>query len=156
MGACQLEAKNWESPAHAAGTDDEFFRLQPKPALRLDGMRVHEARLTRLLVDRHSERIDLLAQGRMRAYIGDDLTRARKQPSIIQHRLGHGDAVFTQLTRFPKQPGSMSQDTHRNRAVVIRHTAELAAGYQRSASPELSGTDGGDHTRRSGADDNDI
>jgi hypothetical protein len=112
--------------------------------------------LTRLLVDRHSERIDLLAQGRMRAYIGDYLARARKQPSIIQHRLAHGDAVFTQLKRFPKQSGSMGQDTHRNRAVVVRHTAELAAGYQRGTSPKLRGTDGGDHTRRSSADNNDI
>ena len=77
MGARQLEARNWEPPAHAAGTDDELLRLQPKSALRLDGMRVHEACLTRLLVDRHSERTDLLAQGRMRAYIGDYLARAQ-------------------------------------------------------------------------------
>ena len=46
MGAGKLEARNWEPPAHAAGADDELFRLQPEPALRLDGMRIDEARLS--------------------------------------------------------------------------------------------------------------
>ena len=64
----------------------------------------------------------------MRAYIGDDLAHAYKQPWIIQHRFAHANAVFTQLTRFPKQPGRVREHTNRNGSIVVRHATEATAG----------------------------
>jgi hypothetical protein len=56
---------------------------------------VGEACNASVLVNRHSHGVDLLAQGRMRTRILDDLAHARKQPGIIQHRLAHTDTVLT-------------------------------------------------------------
>jgi hypothetical protein len=58
-------------------------------------MRIGELRSASLFVDGHSQGVDLLAQGRMRTRIPDDLAHARKQPGIIQHRLAHANAVLT-------------------------------------------------------------
>jgi hypothetical protein len=60
-----------------------------------------------VLADSHSQGVDLLAQGRMRTRILDDLAHARKQPGIIQYRLAHSDTVLTQLSSFTNQPGCM-------------------------------------------------
>jgi hypothetical protein len=74
--ACQLKARDREPPAHAAGANDDLFRLQPEPAFGLDSTSIEEARLAGLLVDGHPEQIDLLAQRRMCAHIAHDLARA--------------------------------------------------------------------------------
>jgi hypothetical protein len=66
MCACQLEARDWKSSARAAGANDDLFSLEPEPALGLDGVRVHEACGASMLLDSHSQRIDLSAQERMR------------------------------------------------------------------------------------------
>ena len=51
--------------------------------------------LTSVLVDDHSQRIDLRPQGRMGTDIANDFAYARKQPGIIQHWLAHAYAVLT-------------------------------------------------------------
>jgi hypothetical protein len=56
---------------------------------------VGEARNASVLVDGHSQGVDLLTQRRMRTRFPDDLAHARKQPGIIQHWLAHADAVLT-------------------------------------------------------------
>jgi hypothetical protein len=56
---------------------------------------VGEACNASVLLNGHSQGVDLLAQGGMRARIPDDLAHARKQAGIIQHRLAHADAVLT-------------------------------------------------------------
>ena len=76
----QLEAGNGEPPAHPARTNDDLFGLQPQPTLGFDSVRIDEARGAGSLVDRHSQGIDLLAKGRMRSHIVNDLTHAREQP----------------------------------------------------------------------------
>jgi hypothetical protein len=95
MGIRQLEAGDWKPPAHAASANDYLFSLKPQAALGFNGVLVGEACNASVLVDRHSHGVDLLAQGRMRARILDDIAHTRKQPGIIQHRLAHADAVLT-------------------------------------------------------------
>src|SRR6478752_3761654 len=95
MGTCQLEAGDWEPPAHTTSANDDLFRLKPLASLGYDGVLVGEACNTSVLVDGHSQGVDLLAQGRMRTRILDDFAHARKQPGIIQYRLAHADAVLT-------------------------------------------------------------
>ena len=100
MGVRQLEAGDWEPPACAASANDDLFSLKPKPELAFDGVFVDEARNASVLVHRHSQRIDLRAQRRMRAHVVDYLAYARKQPGIIQHRLADFDAVLAELSSF--------------------------------------------------------
>ena len=156
MGARQLEAGDGESPAHAARADDDLFSLKPQPALGFDGVRIGEARGAGVLVDGHSQGIDLAAQGRMRTHIVDDLAHAREQPGIIEHRLAHGDAVLTQLSSFADQPGGMGQGPHRDGSVVGCHAAKFAASYEDGAGAQVRGAEGGKHTRRSGANNDDV
>ena len=59
MGTCQFEARDRHTPIHATGANDDLVRLQPKPALGFDRVRVGEARRAGLLMHGHSERIDL-------------------------------------------------------------------------------------------------
>ena len=92
----------------------------------------------------------------MRAHIVDDLAHAREQPGIVQHRLAHGDAVLTELASFSDQPGGMGQCPHRNRSVIGRHAAELVAGNERCLGAQVCGAERGEHTRRSGADNDDV
>src|SRR2546429_9979725 len=95
MGTCQLGAGDWEPPAHAARANDDLFSLKPSAVFGLDGVLVREACNASVLVDGHSQGVDLPAQGRMRTRILDDLAHAREQPGIIQYRLAHADAVLT-------------------------------------------------------------
>ena len=119
-------------------------------------MLVGEARNAGVLVDGHSQGIDLLAQGRMRTHIVDDLAHARKQPGIIQHRLAHADAVLTQLSSFADQPGCVGQGPHRNWSVVGRHAAKLGTSDQHGARAQVRSAQGGEYTRRSGANNDDV
>jgi hypothetical protein len=91
----QFRAAHWELPAYAASANDDLFSLKPQTAFGFYGVLVGEARNAGVLVDGHSQRIDLRAQGRMRSHIVDDLAYARKQPGIIQHGLAHAYAVLT-------------------------------------------------------------
>jgi hypothetical protein len=100
--------------------NNDFFSLKPKPTLAFDGMFVDEASNASVLVDRHSQRIDLRTKRRMRAHIVDDLAHTRKQPGVIQHRLPDIDAVLTQLPSLADQSGCMGQSPHRNRPVIGR------------------------------------
>ena len=143
MGACQLTAGDWESPTHAAGANDDLFGLQPQAALGFDGVPVGEAGNAGVLVDGHSCGVDLLAQGRMRTRILDDLAHARKQPRIIQHRLAHADAVLTQLSSFADQAGCVGQGPHRNWSVVGRHTAKLGTSDQHGTRAQVRCAEGG-------------
>ena len=67
VGIRQLEAGDREPPADAARANDDLFSLQPQPAFGFDGVLVGETRNASVLVDGHSQGIDLLAQGRMSA-----------------------------------------------------------------------------------------
>jgi hypothetical protein len=82
-------------------------------------------------------------------------TRASK-PGIIQHRLAHGDAVLTQLPSFAYQPGGLGQGPHRNWSVVGCHAAKFTARYQRGARAQVRRAEGGEHTRRSSADNDHV
>jgi hypothetical protein len=92
----------------------------------------------------------------MRAHIVDDLARAREQPGVLQHRLAHSDAVLTELASFSDQPCSMGQCPHRNWPVIGRQAAKLLTGYECCLGTQVCGTERGDHTRRSGANDDDV
>jgi hypothetical protein len=113
VGARQLEAGDREPPAHAARANDELVSLKTQPGLGDDGVRIDEARSAGMLVDDHSQRINLLPQGRMRTHIVDDLAHTRKQSRIVQHRLSHGYAVLTELARLAHQPAGMGKRPHR-------------------------------------------
>jgi hypothetical protein len=156
MDIRELEARNRESAACAAGANNDLFSLKPKPALAFDGVFVDEARNASVLVDRHSQRIDLRTQRRMRAHVVDDLAHARKQQGIIQHRLADTDAVLTQLSSFADQPGCMGQSPHRNRSVIGCHAAELGAGHQHCVRAQVGSTDGGEYPCRSSANNDDV
>jgi hypothetical protein len=95
MSTCELEARDWKPPTHAASANDYFFRLEPQPALGCDGVRIYEARSASLLVYDHSQRIELPAQRRMRTHIVDHVAHTRQQPGIVQYRSAHSDAVLT-------------------------------------------------------------
>jgi hypothetical protein len=156
VGARQLEAGDREPPAHAARANDELVSLKTQPGLGDDGVRIDEARSAGMLVDDHSQRINLLPQGRMRTHIVDDLAHTRKQSRIVQHRLSHGYAVLTELARLAHQPAGMGKRPHRNRSVVGCHAAEFGAGYERGARTQLRSTEGGEHTRRASANNDDV
>jgi hypothetical protein len=117
---------------------------------------VGETRSTGVLVDDHSQRIDLRPQGRMAADIVNDFTYARKQPGIIQHWLAHAYAVLTRLSSFAKQPGCVGQGPHRNWSVVGRHTAELGAGQERCPRAQVRRTESGKYPRRASANNEDV
>ena len=119
-------------------------------------MLVGEACNASVLVDGHPQGVDLLAQGRMRTRILDDLAHARKQPGIIQYRLAHADAVLTQLSSFADQAGCMGQGPHRNWSVVGCHTAKLSTSYQHGARAQVRSAEGGEYTRGSGANNDDV
>jgi hypothetical protein len=93
MGICQFKAGDREPPAYATSANDELFSSKPQPAFGFNRVLVGETRNTCVLVDGHSQRIDLRAQGRMGADIVDDFAYARKQPRIIQHWLAHAYSV---------------------------------------------------------------
>ena len=60
-----------------------FSACEPEPALGFDGVRVGEAGRAALLVHGHAERIDPLAQRRVRAHVVDDLAHPREQPVVV-------------------------------------------------------------------------
>jgi hypothetical protein len=107
MGLRQLETRNREPPAHAASANDDSFCLKPQPAFTFDRVRVGEVRNASVLVDGHSQGIELRAQGRMCAHIVNDFAHANKQPGIIQYRHTYPNPILTQLLSVADQPGCM-------------------------------------------------
>ena len=105
MGIRQFKAGDGQTPAYATGANNDFFSSKTQPAFGFEGVLVGETRSTSVLVDDHSQRIDLRPQGRMGTDIVNDFTYARKQPGIIQHWLAHAYSVFAQLASFANQPG---------------------------------------------------
>ena len=93
MGIRQLETRDRERSAHAAGANDDLFSLKPQPTLAFDGVLVGEVRDAGVLVDGNAQRIELCSEGRMCAHIIDDLAHAPKERGIIHYRLAHTDAV---------------------------------------------------------------
>jgi len=156
MSARELESRYRQSPAHAASADDDLLGLKPEPGRGDDSVWVGEADRANMFVDGYAQSIDPLALGNMGIHIVDDLAHPRKQPPIIQHRLAHGDAVLTQLSGVADQPGGLGQSPHRNWAVVGSHAAKCAASCQHGARTQVGSTQGGEHTRRSTADNDDV
>jgi hypothetical protein len=105
MGICQFKAGDRQPSAYATSANDDLFSSKTQPAFGFEGVLVGETRSTSVLVDDHSQRIDLRPQGRMGTDIVNDFTYARKQPGIIQHWLAHAYSVFAQLPSFANQPG---------------------------------------------------
>jgi len=68
--------------------------LKLQPGFGLYGVIVGETRNTGVLVDGHSQRIDLRAQRRMGTHIVDDFAYALKQPGIIQQGPAHAYPVL--------------------------------------------------------------
>ncbi len=133
-----------------------FSASQPQSALCLDRVRVGEPRGADLLVDRHAERIDTLAQGRARAHVVDDLAHPRQQPVVPQLGRARGDAVARQVMRLPHQPRGIGQRPHRHGPVVGGHAAELRAAHERGPGTQVRRADGGEHARWSRADHDDV
>jgi hypothetical protein len=100
MGVCKFEARDCELSADTASADDNLFSLKAQPAFSFDGVFVGETRYAGVFVDGHAQRIDLRAEGRIGAYIVNNLTHASKQPGIIQYWLAHAYAVLTELASF--------------------------------------------------------
>jgi hypothetical protein len=50
----------------------------------------------------------------------------------------------------------MGKCAHRNRSVIGRHAAKLVTRYECCLGTQVCGAERGDHTRRSGANDDDI
>jgi len=50
----------------------------------------------------------------------------------------------------------MGKGPYRNWSVVGRHAAKLSPRYQRGARSQIRSTDGAEHTRRSGANNDDV
>lgn len=151
MGACQLEPRDGKPPADAASTDDDLFGIEPQPALGEDGVGIGEACRPDVLVNGHSERVDLLAQGRMRNYISNHLPHACQQPGIVESRLAHDDTVSAQLPSFANKPGGMSERPHRNRSVIGSHASKCIAAYQHGARAQVRCPESRQRSRRSSA-----
>jgi hypothetical protein len=130
--------------------------MKPQPALCLDGVRINEAHGTSPFVNYHPQAVEMRAQRRMRAHIVDDLAQAREQPGILEDWLAYGNPVPAQLAGVPHQPGGVGQCSHRNGAVICRHAAKLAAGDEGGPCAQVCGTQRGDHTGRSSANDDDV
>ena len=92
----------------------------------------------------------------MRTHIVDDLADAREQPGIGKDRLAHGDAVPTELGSLPDQPDSVSQGANWHRSVIGRHAAKFVAGDERRVGAQDGGTVRGEHTGRSGTNNDDV
>jgi hypothetical protein len=63
-----------------------------------------------------------------------DLAHAHEQLGIVKSGLAYSDAILTELSSFPEQPGCLGQCPHGNGSVVRRHAAKLAAGHKNRAS----------------------
>src|SRR5690349_19408679 len=109
-----------------------------------------------MLVDSNSHRIDLIAQSRTLTHSVYDFAYAREQTGIVQDRPAHINAILAELASISDQPCSMSQCPHWNRSVIGRHAAKLIARNERCLRAKICGTNRGEHTRRSSANDNDI
>jgi thymidylate synthase len=72
------------------------------------------------------------------ANVEDYFPHSRKQLRIIQSRFVHLNAVAAELPRIANQTRSMSQRSHRNWAIVGRHSAELSLSHQRSPGAEVA------------------
>jgi hypothetical protein len=68
VGACQFEAGDWQSTTHTTGANNGLVCLNSQSAFGFNRKWVSEAGRPGLLMDGHSEGIDLLTQRRMRAY----------------------------------------------------------------------------------------
>ena len=95
MGGGQLETRDWEPPASAAGAEDDLVTFQAQPALGFDRVRIDEARGAGVFMDRYARAVQVVAPKRMCAHILNDIVHTREQPGIFKYRLAYGDAVLT-------------------------------------------------------------
>jgi hypothetical protein len=92
----------------------------------------------------------------MRPDVGYHFSHARKKQGIVQDRLTHVDAISTELSSIAHQPTGVGQGSYRNGSVVSRHPTELLAGHNRRSRAQISGSDSGQHTCRSSANDDNV
>jgi hypothetical protein len=92
----------------------------------------------------------------MRPDVGYHFPHARKKQGIVQDRLTHVDAISTELSSIAHQPTGVGQGSYRNGSVVSRHPAEFPAGHKRRSRAQVSGSDSGQHTCRSSANDDKV
>jgi hypothetical protein len=92
----------------------------------------------------------------MPADIADDLPHAGEQAGVLQQRLADGDPVLTELASVSHQTGRVRQGPHRNRSVVGRHAAKIAAGNERCPRAQVRGTERCDHTGRPSPNHHDV
>ena len=114
--------------------DDGRFRSKPRRAFALDHVRVDEPSDAGVLVDGHSGSLEVVAQQRASAHVSCHLADASEQTRIVERRLIGGYSVVPELSRLPKQTGSVSHRSHRHRSVVRGHSPERVAGDERRAS----------------------
>src|SRR5205823_13594126 len=73
-----------------------------------------------------------------------------------EHWLADADAVQTELAGFSDQPSGMSQRPNRHRSVIGGHPAKLVASDHGCLGTQVGGTERGNNTCRSSADNDDI
>jgi hypothetical protein len=130
--------------------------LKPTAVLGFDGVLIGEAHNASMLMDSHSQSVDLLAQRGVSARIVDDFAHPLQQSRIIERRLAYADAILTQLPGLANQPGGMGQGAHRNGSVVGCHAAKICASDERRARAEVRSPQRRKHSCGSGADDDDV
>jgi hypothetical protein len=151
-----FRAGNAESPAQAARAQDDFISPEPQPTFSFDRLWVSESRSPTILINSCSQGIDLQAPSGMCPHILNDLTYTCEQSGVIQHWHVYRDPVLAKLSSVTDQPGCVRQRSHRYGAIVGRHAAELITGDESCACAEVGRTQGSRHTRRSGANHDDV
>src|SRR5204862_1842910 len=115
VGAGELEAWEWELARGATGAQDDVRGLQSGPVLALDHVRLDEAGRSGVLMEGHARPLELVAQGRVLAYVAGDLADAGEQAPIVERGIARVDSVARELPRLPHQARRVSAGPHRHR-----------------------------------------
>ena len=98
--------------------------LKPKPALAFDGVFVDEARNASVLVDRHSQRIDLRTKRRMRAHVvdvRDEFARGYIVRALKAGFLGGPEAATGSVLGRPLVAQKLVTIAHIEQAMAVAH-----------------------------------
>ena len=156
MGGGQLESGDRKPAALAADAEDDPIPVEREPVLGLDRVGVDEAGGARVLVDGHSQRFEIVPQGRLDAGVLHHLAHPGEEPRVVEWLPTHVDAVEAELATFANQPGGLRERADGNRTVVGGHTAEGATRDEGRRGPEPGGAGSGDDARRPGTDNHDV
>ncbi len=152
----QLESGDRKPAALAADAEDDPIPVERKPVLGLDRVGVDEAGGAGVLVNGHSQRVEIVPQRRVDAGVLHHLAHPGQEPRVVEWFTAHVDAVEAELATFANQPRGVRERADGNRTVVCGHTAEGATRDEGRCCPEPGGAGSGDDARRPGADNQDV